>query len=255
MSMRFILRIATVIATIFPLLHLHAASAADVRVISAGGIKSVLDVLAPQFQQTTGHRIILNYVDGPVVIKAIGSGEAFDVVISLARAMDSLIKNQKVTARSRTDLARAGIGVAVKSGTPKPVIDTVDAFKRTLLNAKSIAYSAGGSSGAQFQFLLKRLGIEDQVKGKLKALTGHAPAEAVARGEADLLVAGSAALIASGIDFVGPIPTELQDYNVFVGGISSATGSPDAAEALLKFLASATANRVMRDKGLEPAGH
>ena len=230
-----------------------AAGAAEVKVISAGGIRTVMDDLGPQFERATGHKLAIKFVDGPAVTREIDAGDTFDVVISLAAAMNDLIRRGKIVTGTRADIARRGVGVGVRTGAPKPDISSVDAFKRTLLGAKTVAHSSGGSAGVYFTGLLDRLGITEQMKSKLKPMPRDTAAQAVLKGEADLLVSGNAETMVPGIQPVGLIPAELQDYVVFTAGVGGASKQPEAANALIKFLTAPEAALVIKAKGMEPA--
>lgn len=228
------------------------ADAAEIRVISAGGFGTLMHILGPQFERATGHTLAIKFVDGPKVKREIDTGEAFDVAITLGSAMDDLIKEGKIVASTRADIARRGVGVGVPVGAPKPDISTVEAFRRALLNAKVVAFSSGGSAGRFFSALLDRLGITEQMKSKLKPMPGSTASEAIVNGEADLLVAGNAETIVPGVEHVGLIPAELQDYIVYTAGVGSAANQPEAANALIKFLTAPEATRLITEKGMEP---
>jgi molybdate transport system substrate-binding protein len=168
--------------------------------------------------------------------------------------MDDLIKTGKIAAGTRTGIARAGTGVAVKKGSPKPDIKSVDAFKLTLLNAKSIAYPAEGAPGVYFTGLLERLGIAAETKSKLKPMGSGAVVQAVVKDQAEIAVLPTPVILAEpGAELVGPLPPELQNWTVLTAGIGTAAPQPDAANALIKFLTTPAAMSVMKSKGLEPA--
>jgi molybdate transport system substrate-binding protein len=200
--------------------------------------------------------VIFNFVSGPVVQREVEKGSEFDVAISLPEVIDRLIKSGKITAASRADIARTGVGVSVRAGAPKPDISTVDAFKRTLLNAKSIAHSKEGASGVYFMGLLDRLGIAAEIKPKL---IGSPPGAGglvspVIKGEAEMVVGTTSAIMEPGVDLVGPIPDELQNWAVFTGGVSTASKDARAAQALIAFMTAPGAVAVIKAKGMEPLG-
>lgn len=228
------------------------AEAAEIKVISAGGFGTLMHILGPQFERATGNTLAIKFVDGPKVKRQIDTGEAFDVAIPLGSEMDDLIKEGKIVASTRVEIARRGVGVGVPAGAPKPNISTVQAFRRALLNARVVAFSSGGSAGRFFSALLDRLGITEQMKSKLKPMPGSTASEAIVNGEADLLVAGNAETIVPGVDPVGLIPTELQDYVVFTAGVGSAAKQPEGANALIKFITAPEAARLIKEKGMEP---
>lgn len=227
-----------------------AAEAAEIKVLCSNAIVPIMNELVPPFERATGHKLAIRYELGPVLRREIEAGAAFDVAI-LSLDVEDLIKQGKITAGTRAVLGRTGIGVGVHKGTPKPDISTTDAFKRALLNAKSIAYSEG-SSGVHFLGLLDRLGIAEDVKAKLKPQPGAA-ARAVVTGEAEMVVVGVAViLMVSGAELVGWLPSELQTYVLFTGGVSAAAKEAEAGRALLNFLTMPEAVAVFKAKGLEP---
>jgi molybdate transport system substrate-binding protein len=164
-----------------------------------------------------------------------------------------LMKQGKIVEGTRRVLGRTGIGVGVREGAPKPDISTVEAFKRTLLDAKSVLYSGVGSSGVYFQSLLERLGIAEELKPKLRMSGGGRGAEIVAKGEAELVVIGVAViLLTPGVDLVGWLPAELQSYVIFTAGVSASAKEPKAATALVDFLTTPGARAALKAKGVEP---
>jgi molybdate transport system substrate-binding protein len=180
-------------------------------------------------------------------------GETVDVVILSASSLDELIQAGRVVPGSRVDLARSGIGVAVRSGAPKPDISSGETVKRALLNAKAIAYSTG-PSGIYLASLFERMGIADQLKPKLRRVQGEPAGGVVARGEADLAFQQVSELLpVAGIDLVGPLPPDIQKITTFSAGICVGAKEPDAAKALIHFLTAPAAAPVIRKKGMEPA--
>ena len=167
----------------------HTAYAAEIKVLSAGAMRGVVDALLPEFEKATGHKVTVENATAGVLAKRIEDGEAFDVAIITATVVDGLLAKGKLAAGSRVDLAKVGMGVAVKAGAPLPDIKTVDAFKRTLLEAKSVAYinpKAGGTTGVFFERLIEKLGIADQVRAKAKLKDGGYVADLVASGDAEI---------------------------------------------------------------------
>jgi molybdate transport system substrate-binding protein len=240
-------------ALLFLLVQGASAAAAEIKVLCTSAIIPIMNELGPQFERATGHKLAIRYEFGPVLNKQIADGaEVFDVAI-LSLDVAGLIRQGKIADGTRTVLGRTGAGVGVKRGAPKPDISTVDAFKRTLLAAKSVAYSSQGSSGLYFLGLLDRLGIAEQMKGKLKPTGGGSTADAVVSGEAEIVVVGVALiLMVPGAELVGWLPPELQSYFLFTGGLSAAAKEADAGKALLNFLTTTTALAVFKAKGLEP---
>lgn len=231
-----------------------AAHAAEIKVLSAASMAPAMKEIGLQFEQGTGHKLSMQFDVTAAIKKKIDAGEPFDVVVSTRGGIDDLIKAGKVIATTRTDLAHAGMGVAVRAGAPKPDLSSVDAFRRTLLDAKSITYSQEGPTGRHLASVLQRLGIAEQVKSKTKLQVGGARvAQAVAEGEAELgFTALSIILLTRGAEVAGPFPSELQDYAVFTTGIAVNAAEAEAAKALVKFLAGPVAAPVLKAKGMEP---
>jgi molybdate transport system substrate-binding protein len=256
MTLRTFVTAAKIAATIL-LAQGFVAGAAEIKVLSAGGIRPPLEELASQFERASGHKVALRFVGGAVLKQEVEAGAASDVVIAEATVLDEFIKAGKVAAATRAEIASAGVGVAVRAGAAKPDIASVEAFRRTLLKAKSVAFSKEGMAGLHFLGLLERLGISKEMQPKLIPTVAAAPDRGalalVARGEAELAVAAIATLFAPGIDLVGPIPTELQRYIQFAAGIGAGAKEPQAGAALIKFLTAPAAASVMKAKGMEPA--
>jgi len=180
-------------------------------------------------------------------------GEPVDVVILADSALDELIKRGKVIAGSRVDLVRSSIGMAVRAGAPKPDISTLDALKRTLLQAKSIAYSASASGVYLSHDLFPRLGIEAEIQQKCQRIPSGPVGVAVARGDAEIGFQQISELLpVPGIDYVGPLPPEAQKVTIFSAGIAVGARQPDAARALIKYLASPAVVPAIKKSGLEP---
>jgi molybdate transport system substrate-binding protein len=231
------------------------AMAAEVKVLAGAVMPGVFAELGPQFERVTGHKIVIQYAPGAALRRQIEAGEAFDLAIIASERVDDLIKQGKIAGDTRVDIVRVGIGVAVREGAPKPDISSVDAFKRMLLSVKSVTYGPADATGEHFIKLLDRLGIADQVKGKLKPSGPDRVAQVVAAGEVDLAI-GAGPLLASakGVQFVGLFPAELQNWFVNTAGVSATARQPDAARALIKHLTTPEAAAVIRAKGMEPPG-
>jgi molybdate transport system substrate-binding protein len=233
---------------------------ASIKVISGGAFKQVLNVLAEQYERASCNTLDLTYRTVGQHLKLIQSGdETFDVAVLTPEAIDGLIKDGKVVAGSRADLAKTGVGVVVKAGAPLPDIGCVDAFKRTLLAAKSVAYidpAAGGSSGIYVGKLLERLGIAAAVNAKAKLIHGGAVADHIADGEAEIGIHQISEILAvKGAVLVGPLPAEIQNFTIYSAGvgITAKDGAKDAASALVRFLAGPHAGPIIKAKGMEPA--
>jgi len=229
------------------------AKAADLKVLSSNALKSALEEAAPQFEKATGHKLVFVWGAAVPLRAQIEKGEVFDSTILNTPGIDELIRQGKLDGATRTPLARSAIGVAVRKGAPKPDISTTEAFKSALRNAKSIAYVEQGATGIYLKDLFVRIGIADEIKSKIK-LAPTAAAEFVASGEAEIgMTQISEILPFAGADLVGPLPADIQLYTSFAGANSAAAKQSDAGKALLKFLVTPDAARVMKAKGLEPA--
>jgi molybdate transport system substrate-binding protein len=226
------------------------ANAAEIKVFTARAIATVLDKIGPEFERTTGHK--LNVISGfsPIFVKQINAGEPFDIIVSPPPTIDGLIKDGKVTANTRTNLVRSGIGVEVRAGAPKPDISSVEAFKRALLNAKSITYLPIGGVPQ----LVDRLGIAEAIKSKTTIPASDIVSELVAKGEIELgVVVITQILTTPGVELVGPLPPEIQFYTTFTAGVSSNSQAPEVARELIKFLTGPTAIPVIQAQGMELA--
>ena len=234
----------------------RGAACAEIKVLTAGAFKQVLLAMLPQFEPQSGHKVIVDNDTVGALTKRIESGEAFDLAVLTPTAVDNLSKKGKLVPGSGRNLARVGIGVVVKEGAPKPDIGSVDAFKKALLAASSIAYidpAAGGSSGIYVAGLLERLGIAAEMKGKSRLISGGAVAEHIARGEAELGIHQiSEILPVKGITLVGPLPAEIQSYTIYAAGVSTNAKEADAARDLLKALTGPSVAEVLRSKGMDP---
>lgn len=229
------------------------AYAAEIKVWAARAIATVLTEIGPQFERTTGHKLIISSDLPPAFQRRANAGEQFDILISGSAPVDQWIKDGKIIAETRTDIARSLIGVEVRRGAPKPDISSVAAFKRTLLNAKSIAYLRVGS-GIYVDGLIERLGIAEAIKSKVTRPESDIVSELVAKGEVELgIVVITQILTSDGVDFVGPLPAEIQSYVVFTAGISADSKVQDAARQLIIFLTGSTAIPVIKRQGMEPA--
>ena len=234
------------------------AKAADIKVLTAGAFKQVVLAMVPEFEKQTGHKVTVENDTVGALTKRIEGGEAFDLAVLTPAAVNDLSGKGKLVAGSRTNLARVGVGVVVKEGTPKPDISSVEAFKKALLAAKSVAYidpAAGGSSGIYVSGLLDKLGVAAEVKAKAKLIHGGAVAEHIAKGEAELGIHQiSEILPVKGITLVGPLPAEIQNYTVYAAGLGASAKDGEAAKALIMALSGPAAADVLKSKGMEPAG-
>ena len=241
---------AAKIAFLFLLAQSLAAQAAEVKFFAGGGFRSVMNELAPVFERTTGHKVVATFDSAGGLERRIKAGESFDVLLIGPELVDPLIKQGKIVSGTNMNVARAGLGVAVRAGTPKPDISSVDAFKRVLVNVKSVSYVGEGHSGTYFVGLLDRLGIAEQVKPKLKPKGVSDVVKVGASGEVDLVVYLIPGILADrGVELVGPLPAEIQTYIVLTTGLSAAATEPEAGKALIKFLTSEAATPVIKAKG------
>ena len=235
-----------------------AATAAEVRVMISGGLTAAYKALVPEFERATGHKVLTAY--GPsmgtttnAIPVRLERGEAADVLIMVGYALKDLADKGKVIAGSSVDLVKSGIGVAVKSGTPKPDISTPDALKRALLAVKTVAYSDSASGVYVSTEMFGKLGIADEMKDKARKIPATPVGEIVARGDAEIGFQQVSELKpVEGIDIVGPLPDELQKITVFSAGIASVSKEPDAGKALIKFLASPAARGEIVKSGMDP---
>jgi molybdate transport system substrate-binding protein len=231
----------------------NLGSATEIKVLSTHAALEVLSELGPQFEGATGYTLSFSYDPANAIKRQIENGAAFDVVIITREAVDDLVRQGKILPDTCVDIGRSGLGVSVRKGAPKPDISTVESFKRTLLSAKSVMRSTEGTSGLYFETLLNRLGIADEMKGKIKLGPSGRVAEFVARGEVEIAVQQVSELLpVIGADFVGPFPSELQLFTVFSAGVSTVSKEPKAAKAFIDFLTAPTSASVIKAKGLEP---
>lgn len=233
------------------------AYADDIRVMTSGAFTAAYLELIPQLERATKEKIVTAATSmgtGPDSIPSrLQRGEPADVVIVADAALDQLIKDGRVMADGRVDLARSSIGMAVRAGARKPDISSVDALKRTLLQAKSIAYSASVSGLYLSTELFQRLGIADQVMGKSRRIDGERVGAVVARGEAEIGFQQISELLpVPGIDYVGPLPPEVQRVTVFSAGVVVGSKHAEAARTVIRFLASPEAASTVSKSGLEP---
>jgi molybdate transport system substrate-binding protein len=240
------------------LLLAGSAGAAEVHVMISGGMTAAFKALVPEFERQTGNKVLT--VFGPSMGTTVNAipmrlerGEPADVLILVGYALADLAKNGKVMPGSSVDLVKSPIGIAVKAGAPKPDISSADAVKRALLAAKSVAYSDSASGVYVSTEMFAKLGIADVMKDKAKQIPATPVGEIVAHGDAEIGFQQIAELRpVSGIDIVGPLPDGLQKITVFSAGVASVSKDPEAAKALIKFLASPAARDELIKSGLDP---
>jgi molybdate transport system substrate-binding protein len=250
------------ILAVASLLIAVAASAADVRVMISAGFFEAYSELANDFERSTGHHLVTirgpSLGDSPEAIpNRLKRGEPCDVVLMIGGSIDDLARQELVRAGTKVDLARSEIGMVVRAGAAKPDISSVDAFRRTLLEVKSLAYSDSGSGIYLSTTLFPQLGIADQVAGKSRKVkgppSGEPVAAVVARGEAEIGFQQIAELIhVPGITFVGAIPAQLQPETFYSAALASNAAQPEAAQSLIRFIASPDAAPAISKAGLTP---
>jgi molybdate transport system substrate-binding protein len=230
-----------------------SASCAELKIFGSRVTKVVVAELAPQFEQATGFKPVVVADVAAVMKRKIEAGEPFDLAVLVNFQADALIKSGQLLADSRADVMRAGIGVAVKRGAPKPDIGTVEAFRRTLLAAKSITYLKEGASTIQLNKVFAQLGIADALKAKTVQPMTESVSEMVADGEVELaMIVIPNILSVPGAELVGPLPVELNSYIVFTAGVSAQSPNQQAAREMIKLLKSPAAAAVIKAKGMEP---
>jgi molybdate transport system substrate-binding protein len=225
-----------------------------IQVISSTGLKAVFDELVPQFERSNGYTVVVKYGPSTALKQEIDRGASFDLTVLTPAILDDLVKQGKVVAETKRSIARAGMAIAVRAGARRPDIATTDALKRTLLEAKSLAYAKEGAAGIYFAALASKLQITEGVKSKsLLTATGEQVGQAVARGEAELgILPLSEILPVTGIELLGPFPRDVQDYAVMVGAVSIDARESAGARKLLEFVTAPAAAPVIERKGMEP---
>jgi molybdate transport system substrate-binding protein len=227
-------------------------SAVTIDLLTSNGVHAVLDELLPRFRTATGHDVVVRYGTGQEISERIAGGETADVVIANRAMLEKLAREGKIEGPSIRDLARSRVGVAVRSGLPKPDVSTVDALKRALLAADSIAFTRKGASGIHFLKAVETLGIAEAVKAKAVMQDGGLVGELVVQGKATLAVQQISELLAvPGIDYVGPLPQEVQLTTQSATGVFAGSPRRAAAQALVEHLTSAESKPVFRAKGLD----
>jgi molybdate transport system substrate-binding protein len=229
------------------------AAAADLKVGAPNAVKESIVEIAARFERETGHRVVFSWGGSESISRRVSEGEAFDVVVNTGPGVDRLAADGRLAAGSRTDFARSAVGVAVRAGLPRPDVSSVDGLRQALLSARSVAISSG-ASGRYLEQLFERLGVAEVVRGKLRQPpSGAQIGELLARGEADLGFQQVTELLhAKGIDYLGPLPAEVQNHTVWSAGLHVATPQADAARAFMKALAAPGSVPALRSTGLEP---
>src|SRR5256885_2682691 len=231
-----------------------AAGAAEIKVVGSPGFREPYTELLPGFEKTTGNKVTTNWGGVTEVAKRVADGETADIVILPVAQIDGLIARGRLISGTRIVVAKSGVGVAVKSGAPRIDISSGDAVRKALLAAKSIAYSTG-PSGAHMADLIRKWGIADQLKDKIVISPADTPVGVVvARGGAEVgFQQVSELLHVKGIDYLGPLPADVQEVTVFAAALHKSAAAPDAAKALMKFLRAPAASPIIRKTGMDPA--
>jgi len=229
------------------------AHAAEIKVLSTQATEEAYKELAPQFEKASGHKVTTVFTGTLDALRRLSNGETYDLLIMARQQIDELSQTGKVVAGSRTDIAKSGVGVAVGKGKPKPDISSVDALKKTLLNAKSVGYSTG-PSGIYVITMFQKLGIADEIKGKLKQTpTGVFVGSIIANGEVEIGFQQVSELsFFPGIDYVGPLPADVQLITVFSAGIAAGAKQVDGAKSLVSFITAPAAGAVFKKHALDP---
>jgi molybdate transport system substrate-binding protein len=229
---------------------------ADITVLSTHAVQEVLRELGPTFERARRARLTIDYDPANALKRRIDGGATFDVAIVSRTVLDALVKQGKIIGDSCVDIGRSGLGLAVRKGAARPDITTVEAFRRTLLAARSVVRSKEGTSGLYFETLLTRLSISDAMRAKVILGGSGRIAEMVARGDAEIALQQISELLpVNGVDFAGPLPDELQLYTVFSAGVSVACRDESAAKAFIAALIAPAAAALFKAKGLESASN
>jgi len=247
------MKIASIVAAASALLISGMAGAAEIKVASTQATQEAYQELVAQFEKATGHKVTTFFSGTLNVSKRLATGEPHDLIIMSAPAIEEQIKEGRAVAGSRVDFASSGTGMAVRKGAAKPDISSADALKKTLLAAKSIGYSTG-PSGLYMLSVFEKLGIADQVKGKLKQTpSGVFVGTLIATGETEIGFQQISELVHfEGVDYAGPLPGDLQRMTMFSAAIHAGAKQADAARALAKFITAPAAAPVIKKHGLEP---
>ena len=232
---------------------INGLHAAELKVLAGGSMTAVLNELAPQFERASGHKLVIHFDSTPNLIKLATSGALFDLGVVPVDVFKDAAAKARFAVGPTIDIARAGYGVAVRVGTPKPDLNTPAAFKKSMLDAQSIAYIPASAAGSYVTGVFERLGIAEQMKAKTKPQTATTQIpQAVAKGEAELGIFLINVLIAPGVELAGPFPAELQQELVFSAAIAADSKEADAARAFIQFLATPAATAVIKAAGMNP---
>jgi molybdate transport system substrate-binding protein len=241
------------LGAVFVVISARAVLGAELQVIAGGGIAGSLNEIASQFERESGHKIVIRYGTTPELIKMATSGVPFDLGVVPQDVWKDASARALVVPGPTPDVARVGIGVAVRTGAPKPDIGTAEALKATLLKARSIASIPASATGTALAGIYERLGIADEMKARTKAQPGPKQiVDAVANGDAELAVFLLNVLIDPRLDIVGPFPPDVQREVVYAAGVAANSKEADAAKSFVAYLTSPAAIAVMKAKGMTP---
>ena len=232
-----------------------AAQQADLHVVATFGIQGAMDKILPEYRRVSGQNVSIEYEESAVIQQRVASGQVFDLAILVPQVIDDLIKSGHIKAGTRTDLAKTSLGIGVRSGAPRRDIRTAEAVKETLLSARSITFAKVGSATPVIEKMIERLGIASVVNPKIvRADQAGRPADAVAAGNIDLVIAPAGAIVpVPGVDFLGLLPAEFQTSIVLTAGIGARSERPDRARALVEFISGRKGAAILRVSGMEPA--
>ena len=227
----------------------------EIRVLASNGVRAALEALSLEFERGNGHKLAIRFGLGADLKRRIESGEAFDLAVLAAAAVEDLEKQGRVGAGSRASIARSGSGLAIRKGAARPDIGTVDAFKRALVSAKSICWAKEGASGAYFAGLIERMGIAGEIMPKATlASSGDEVGCLVAEGKCEFgVILVNEIMAAPGVELLGPFPSEVQSHTEFQAAVASGSKNAAQAKILIQFLTAPSAGAVFRAKGQEPA--
>ncbi len=234
------------------------ASAAEVKVFSTVGVKSVLEELIPKFEKSSGHKLNVSWSTAALLTKRVEAGEQADALILIKSNVDTLLKAGKIVPGTVTTFGQSIFAIGIKSGGPKPDISTPDAFKKSLLASKGVSYSnpaSGGASGVYIAKQIDKMGIAEQLKGKTKfPPSGGFSGTLLVGGDADIAIQSKPELLSvAGVEVVGPLPGDMAFTVIYAGGVQSGAAQSDAAKAFVEFLKSPEAQAVFKAKGYDPA--
>jgi len=253
MSARVLIGVAAAVGGL--ILSATVGHAADVKVFTSVALTAALNEISPIFEQKTGHKLVIDFNLAAVQKKRLVDGDRADVIILTRSMMEDLAKENKLAPGNLVNVAGTPVALAARAGVPKPDISTVEAFKQTLLSARSISYAdpaKGGLSGVVASRAIERLGIAEQMKAKTTLVPGAQAPDLVAKGEVELGIAQASEIVPiAGTQLVGPLPGELGSLTLFTGAVGAETQSAAAAKAFIDFLSGPEAAPHFKSKGFQ----